>query len=107
MSKWLLLTLVALAILWFLLTNIGSSLALNELAARPVLALTKGGQRIEAQQRGIPAGPEQAAIVGGQGIRFGYSTVYRLPDGSLVTCRYRFRSVTCDRGWTAERAPLP
>ncbi len=104
MRTWLPVILIALAILWFLLTSVGSSLALNELAARPVTALTRDGQRIPVQARGEPATPDIAALAGGQGIAFGYSTVYRLPDGSLVTCRYRFRAVSCDNGWTPERA---
>ncbi|WP_103256443.1 hypothetical protein [Tabrizicola aquatica] len=103
MRKWIPVALIVLAILWFALTNLGSALALTELGTRPILALTRGDERILTQTPIRAAAPGEAALVGGQGIHFGYSSVYRLPDDSLVTCRYRFRSVSCDDGWQPER----
>ena len=36
---------------------------------------------------------------------FGYRFRFALPDGTTATCTQRFRMLTCDGGWQAERAP--
>lgn len=105
MRRWIPIALIALAALWFLLTNVGSSMALADIGARPVLAFAKDGQRIAVQQPGQPATEGEAQIQGGEGVMFGYRFGYILPGGEAVACTIRFRSLACTGGWTPERSP--
>lgn len=104
MRIWFLVLLIALALGWVLLTNIGASRALADMAARPVLALAKDGTRIPVQQSGRQAAEGEARFQGGTGVLFGYATPYVLPSGETVTCTIRFSSLSCGGGWTPERA---
>ena len=104
MRRWIIVALIALAVLWFILTNVGAYTALADFAARPILALTQADRRIPVQQPGLPAAEGEACAVGGQGAAFGHRFTFALPDGDLVTCTHRFRSIACDGGWTADRA---
>jgi hypothetical protein len=105
MRKWIPVALIALAVLWYILQNVGSSMALSDAFARPLQTLQRGGTSVPVQQPGAPAANGMAQAIGGAGIQFGYSFLYRLPDGGTVTCLHRFRSLSCDGGWTPERAP--
>jgi hypothetical protein len=91
---------------WTILTDIGAAAALDDIASRPVTALTRddGALRIAVRQPGRMALPGEARGLGGSGIIFGYRMGYILPDGSAVDCAVRFRQVNCSDGWTAERA---
>jgi hypothetical protein len=99
MRKWIPVALIVLAVLWYILQNVGVSMAQADSAARPILALTQGGQRIPVQKPGQPPAEGEARAVGGKGISFGYSLTFALP----VTCSHRFRNLSCDPGWTADR----
>ena len=103
MRKGLMIGLILLAVVWTGLNNVGSSLALADIAARPILALTKDGQRVPVQQAGQAPAPDMALIGGGAGVSFGTRLRYTLPGGETVLCTFRFQSLTCDNGWTAER----
>lgn len=103
MSKWIPIALIGLAFIWFILTNVGSSLALSDIAAQPILALVKDGQTIRVQQPGQAATPDAARILGGSGVQFGYRFDFGLPEGETVSCTIRFRSLTCANGWTPDR----
>ena len=92
MSKWIPIALIGLAFIWFILTNVGSSLALSDIAAQPILALVKDGQTIR--------------VLGGSGVQFGYRFDFGLPEGETVSCTIRFRSLTCANGWTPDRVIL-
>jgi hypothetical protein len=107
MRRWPILLIVALAICYFTVSNIASSIALNEIANRPILALTRdgGSLRVPVQSSGQPAGPGEARILGGRGVFFGHAFGFAMPDNATVTCTMRFRSLGCDGGWSAERAP--
>lgn len=105
MRKWFPIALIAVAILWYGLTAIGSSQALDELGLRPVQALLREGERVAVQTPVRAALPGEATIVASRGIHFGFSTTYQMPNGGSVTCRYRFRQVSCSDGWMPERAP--
>ena len=105
MRKWIPVALIVLAVLWYVLQNVGSSMALSDAFSRPILTLTRADQSIPVQKPGQPAAEGEARAAGGAGISFGYSFTFALPDGSLVTCNHRFRSLSCDQGWTAERSP--
>lgn len=107
MRKWSPVALIVAAVGWFILNNVGSSLALSDAAARPVTALSRDGVRITVRPPQGEVAEGQAELAGGTGIQFGYSFVYKLPDDALVTCNHRFRSVSCDSGWQPERAPPP
>jgi hypothetical protein len=106
MRGWPILLIVALAIGYVILGNIASAMALNEIASRPVLALARDGGtlRVPVQSPGQPARPDEARIIVGKGVPFGYAFGFGLPDSSTVTCTIRFRTLACDGGWTAERA---
>lgn len=93
--------------LLMVLFNAGSAIALSELSARPILAFVgeDGAVRVPVQTPGQPAKEAEARPLGGTGIFFGYSLSYTLPDGGPVRCTIRFRSLSCDDGWVAERAP--
>lgn len=103
MRKWIPVALIVLAVLWWLLSNIGYSTALTDFAARPITGLTRDGTRIPVQASGIAPLPGEARGLGGQGVIFGLQMVYALPDGTQVTCTQRFTSLSCDGGWTPER----
>ena len=103
MRKWLPIVLIGLAVTWFILTNVGSSLAVSDISSRPILALAKDGQRIPVQQPGQLATPDAAQVQGGAGVSFGYRFGYLLPGGETVLCTIRFSSLSCGNGWTAER----
>lgn len=105
MRRWIPIALITLAVLWFFLTNVGSSLALADIGARPILALAKGGQRIPVGQPGQTAAGDEARGQGGEGVMFGYRFTYLLPGGETVACTIRFRSLTCTGGWIPERNP--
>jgi hypothetical protein len=105
MRLWILLSLIGLGLGWAVATNVGSAMALNEMASRPIRALSRddGAVRIAVQGIGKPAAEGEARILGGEGILFGYSARFALPDGGMVQCLFRFRSLSCDGGWRAER----
>jgi hypothetical protein len=103
MRKWIPVALIGLAFVWFILTNVGSSQALSDIAARPILALVKDGQTVPVQQTGQPATPDAARILGAVGVQFGYRFDFLLPKGETVSCTIRFRSLICANGWSADR----
>lgn len=105
MRRWIPAALIALAVLWFILTNVGSSMALADIGPRPVLAFTKDGQRIPVRQPGQPAAEGAAQAGGGEGVMFGYRFAYLLPGDETVLCTIRFRSLSCTGGWMPERSP--
>lgn len=105
MRKWIPAALIALAILWFALTTIGSSMALNDLTARPITALVRDGAHIPVQPSGRAPLEGEARGVGGRNVMFGLSLAFALPDQTVVTCTQRFRRLACDQGWQAERRP--
>lgn len=106
MRKWVPVALIGLAILWFIATNVGSSMALADLAGRPVLAVTRSdGTRFAVQPQGTTPHTITARLQWGEGVMFGYRFRFALPDGTTATCTQRFRMLTCDGGWQAERAP--
>jgi hypothetical protein len=104
MRKWLVIGLIVLALAAFILTNVGSSLALSDLAARPVQALTRDETRVPVQQPGQPAAEGEARIGGVSGTFLGYHLIFQLPDGEAVACTIRFRSLRCKDRWTAARS---
>lgn len=106
MRKWVPIALIALALLWFILQNTGSSMAMSDFAARPITALSRDGTRIPVQPSGRAPRPDEARGLGGQGIMLGLTMHYALPDGAAVTCTQRFRNLVCDGGWTPERGPV-
>lgn len=103
MRKWIPITLIALAVLWFILTNTGASVALNDLASRPITALMRDGQTIPVQPSTRAPQEGEAKGVGGQGVMFGLALTFALPDGSLVTCTQRFTALSCTDGWSPQR----
>ena len=103
MRRWLPVVLIGVAVLWFILTNTGSSMALADFTARPLIALTRDGDRFPVPQPGAPPAEGEARFLGGEGILFGYRFTFQLPDGSLVACTHRFRSLSCSGGWQTER----
>ena len=108
MRRWFWLLLVALVLIGHtVLTNFGAARALANFAARPVLSLIKDGTRIPVQQSGRAAAEGEASFQGGTGVYFGYRMPLILPGGEVVTCTIRFETLTCDGGWTAERAAPP
>lgn len=107
MRIWLWISLAVAIIGSGLVANIGSSMALADLAARPVLALAKADTRIPVQQFGRPAAEGEARFQGGTGVFLGYRLPYRLPNGEVVTCIIRFQSLTCRDGWAVERLADP
>ena len=53
MRKWIPVALIGLTILWFIATSVGSSMALADIAGRPVLAVTRSdGTRFAVQPQG-------------------------------------------------------
>ena len=68
MRKWIPVALIGLTILWFIATNVGSSMALADIAGRPVLALTRGdGTRFVVQPQGttpVTFGPQPHLVEG-------------------------------------------
>lgn len=105
MRRWIPIALIVLAVLWFILTNVGAAMALSDIATRPVLALGKDGQRIPVQQPGQPIADGEAQGQNGEGVLFGYRFTYRLPDGEPVLCTIRFHALACTGGWAPERSP--
>jgi hypothetical protein len=103
MRKWIPIALIAVAFLWFILTNTGSSMALADLGARPITALQREGTTIAVQPSGRAPEPDEARGVGGEGVMFGLSLVFALPDESLVTCTQRFKHLSCSDGWQPQR----
>lgn len=106
MRRWLILFTAVLLASALVANTVASSLALADFANRPILLLTRkgGADRVKVQAQGQPHLEGQARLVGGQGILFGYSFAFALPDGASVTCSIRLRTLTCNEGWTAERA---
>ncbi len=105
MRRWIPIALIVLAFVWLILTNVGSSMALADIGARPIIAFSKDGQRIPVRQPGQPAAEGEAQVQGGEGVMFGYRFAYRLPEGETVLCTIRFRSLACTGGWMPERSP--
>ena len=105
MRKWIPIALIVLAVLWYVLQNVGSSMALADFTDRPLVALGRDGARVPIEQPGTVDDPAPARLVEAEGILFGYRFAFRMPDGSQVTCRHRFHSLTCSDGWQPERAP--
>ena len=103
MRKWTPIALIALAVLWFILTNAGASVALNALATQPITALQRDGQTIPVQPTTRAPLEGEAKGLGGQGVMFGLAVTFALPDGSFVTCTQRFSWLSCSDGWTALR----
>jgi hypothetical protein len=103
MRRWIPIVLIVLAVGWFLANNVGSSMALADATSRPTLALTRDGTRIPVRQPLAPVTEGEAQLTGGTGIQFGYSFIYSLPDGGIVTCNHRFRHLSCSDGWQVER----
>jgi hypothetical protein len=103
MRKWIPIALIALAVLWFILTNTGASVALNDLATRPITALQRDGQTIPVQPTTRAPLDGEAKGIGGQGVMFGLALTFALPDGTLVTCTQRFTWASCSDGWTPLR----
>ena len=103
MRKWTPVALIGLAVLWFVLTNAGTSAALNDLATRPITALQRDGQTIPVQPTTRAPQDGEAKGVGGQGVMFGLALTFTLPDGTPVTCTQRFTRLSCSGGWTALR----
>ncbi|NHB76712.1 hypothetical protein [Rhodobacter calidifons] len=99
MRKWIPVALIALAVLWFVLTNLGASMAVSDLAARPISALERDGRRVPVQPSGRAPRDGEARGIAGQGVMFGFSLRFALPDGATVTCTQRFRSLLCSDGW--------
>ncbi|MBA3910917.1 MAG: hypothetical protein C0524_13845 [Rhodobacter sp.] len=92
---------------YFVLDSIASSIALADIGGRPILAFTRdaGAVRVPVHVPGQSAEPGEALTAGGQGVFFGYRFSYILPDSARVDCTIRFRSLSCDDGWIAERTP--
>jgi hypothetical protein len=107
MRLWPILLLAAAVVGYFIVANLASVMALNDIASRPILALTRdnGAQPVPVQTPGQPAGDGEARMLGGQGIPFGYRFGFAMPDGQTVTCTIRFRTLSCSDGWVAERPP--
>ena len=103
MRKWIPIALIAVAVLWFVLTNVGASMALADLSARPIAALRRGDVTVPVQPSGRAPAPGEARGLGGRGVMFGLGLVFALPDSSLVTCTQRFRHLSCSDGWTPLR----
>ncbi|HRK19122.1 MAG TPA: hypothetical protein PK970_09215 [Hyphomicrobiaceae bacterium] len=104
MRRWHVAALIAVAIGWVIGNNIGSSLALSEFAARPVVAFTRADVRVPVAQRDAPSDPSMARLLHGEGISFGYRFKFVAPDGGLITCDQKFRQFSCSDGWLAERS---
>jgi len=104
MRVWVFIAAGAFILGYFVLVNIGSSMALADIGARPILALRRDdAEPVPVQTPGQPAAPGEARPLGGEGIMFGMRLTYVLPDGSRVVCSIRFRKLTCSEGWTALR----
>ncbi|WP_128516430.1 hypothetical protein [Tabrizicola thermarum] len=99
MRRWLPIVLIALAILWFILTNVGAGMAVSDLTARPISALMRDGRAIPVQPSGRAPAQGEARGIGGRGVMFGLSLVFALPDGATVSCTQRFRHLSCSDGW--------
>ena len=104
MRPWLWLPVLLLPLGYTALTNFGAPQALASIAAQPLVALTRGEGRFPVQAPGRPAAEGEAVSRGGSGVIFGYRMTYALPSGEVVDCTIRFTTLTCDDGWTAERA---
>ncbi len=106
MRKWIPVALIGLTILWFIATNVGSSMALADIAGPPVLAVTRSdGTRFAVQPQGTTPDTITARLQWGEGVMFGYRFGYLLPTGEAVACTIRFSSLACSNGWVPERAP--
>lgn len=103
MRKWMPIALIAVAVLWFILTNVGASMALSDLGARPITALQREGATIPVQPTSRAPEAGEARGLGGQGVMFGLSLLFALPDGTTVTCTQRFTRLGCSDGWLALR----
>lgn len=110
MTAWKLLGLVAAAAAYLLTDAVGSSMALADLAGRPVVALSRedGAVRVPVRQPGQAAQAREARVLGGTGVPFGYTTSFAMPEMAPVDCTARFRHMACTGGWTPLRAdPAP
>lgn len=105
MRKWIPVALIGLAVAVYAAVNIGSSMALNDLVARPPQALVREGERVPVQTPGEMPVEDKAFVVGMKGVLFGYQIVFALPHGTQVSCWQRFRRLDCSNGWQAERVP--
>ena len=101
---WIILIVILAVGGWTVGLGILSARVLADMTTRPILALVSAnGTRIPAQLPGGPRKPDEAQIAGAASRRFGFDTVYLLPDGSTTTCRFRLSGATCDGGWSPER----
>jgi hypothetical protein len=93
--------------LGFIADGLASAYTLANIAARPIVALTRGDgsdpTRVPISAPGTPGRQGEARAMGGEGILFGYAMRYALPDGTGVTCRVRLVFVRCGGEWRAER----
>jgi hypothetical protein len=103
MRKWLPIALIVVAILWFILTNVGATMALNDLATRPITALQRDAQTVPVQPSGRAPKDGEALGAGAMGVMFGLRLIFTLPDGSSATCTQRFSWLACSDGWQALR----
>lgn len=92
-------------LLYGVATSVGSSMALADIGARPIIALVRdgGAAKVPIQVPGRPVRAGEAGMLGGTGIAFGYRFGYALPGGGRVDCAIRFRRLTCSGGWQADR----
>ena len=65
MRRWPPIALIALAIGWFIVTNIGNAMAMGDLAGRPIVALTRETTRIPVQSPGMLPETGEARILDG------------------------------------------
>jgi hypothetical protein len=105
MRKWIPVALIALAVAIYAAINIGSSMALNDLVARPPQALLRDGERVDVQSPGEAPEEDKAFVVGMKGVLFGYQIIFAMPGGAQISCWQRFTRLDCSNGWTPERAP--
>jgi hypothetical protein len=105
MRAWNALALLASVGLYLGDDAVGSSMALADLAGRPVIALSRdgGAVRVPVQAAGTPAQAGEARVLGGTGVAFGFRMSYGLPQGGEALCTARFRWMSCTDGWTAQR----
>jgi hypothetical protein len=105
MRKWIPIVLIALAVAIYAAINIGSSMALNDLVARPPQALVREDERVPVQSPGEVPEEDKAFVVGMKGVLFGYQIIFAMPKGTQISCWQRFTRLDCSNGWQPERAP--
>ncbi len=95
----------AALVLWVVVDGFASSHALSDIAARPIVALTRdgGATRVPVAAPGTAPLPGMARPRGGVGIALGYSLSFAMPEGETVDCRIRLGRLSCTKGWQGER----